>query len=176
MSNSVLKKISIIIYILLLLGLFFVLRHYISKRNGVSYESLEKTHFVIGQFKAWEEIKDSEDRYILLTNPETGRSYPRIRICSELDNIYSNEGWDGITSFYVEKNGTEYDGLGYFRDFALEEIDKLIGKGDFIKIIFEKKNINEKTDSNYLALHIFIKRDGGKAEIEQELGKEVQEP
>lgn len=154
------------------------------------FESLDKIHFIVGKFKDWEEIEDSEDKYILLSKPETKRNYPKIKVVLELSNSYENyDFWEGMTAFSVEKSEEEYDDLGYFRDFTSEEVDKLIKKGDFIKVVFERESIIEKFEENsedlgvkdlkhttddYLALSLSIKRAEGKTAVEKELGREIQ--
>ena len=151
------------------------------------FESLEGTHFIVGEFQSWEEIAGSDNRYILLTNPETKRNYPKIKMVLESPDPYkSYDFWEGMTGFSVEKTEEESDDLGYLRDFTAEEIDKLIKKGDLIKVVFEKQSIIEKLDQgsedlsvgktdDHLALSLIIKREEGKAAVEQELGREIKE-
>lgn len=145
------------------------------------YESLEQTHFIVGHFQGWEEIEDSQDRYILLSNPATKRNYPKIRVVLELNNRYENyEFWVGITAFSVEKSEEKYDDLGYLKDFTAEEIDKLIKKGDNIKVVFEREAMIKKSEEDsegtddFLALSLSIKRTEGKIAVEQELGRQIQ--
>ena len=161
-----------------------------SQATEPDYESLEKTHFIVGNFQAWEEIEGSDDKYILLSNPETKRNYPKIKVVLEPSDPYkSYQFWEGMTAFSVEKTEEEYDDLGYLNDFTAEEIDKLIKKEDLIKVVFEKesnikkfeegaeeleeKDLEGKTD-DFLALSLSIKRPEGKVGVEQELGREIQ--
>jgi len=153
------------------------------------FEDLDETHLIIGEFQGWEEIEGSDDRYILLTNPETKRSYPKIKVVLDFSNAYESYNfWDGITVFIVEKTEEEYDDLGYLTDFTSEEIDKLIKKGDLVKVVFEKEAIIEKLERNaedleiedlesktadYLALSLSIKNAEGKTAVEKELGREI---
>jgi len=153
-------------------------------------ESLEGTHFVVGEFQSWEEIENSQDRYILITNPTTKRNYSKIKVVWESNPYQSYDFWEGMTGFSVEKTEEESDDLGYLRDFTAEEIDKLIKKGDLIKVVFEKESIIEKIEQgsedlkatdlegktdDHLALSLIIKREEGKAAVEQELGREIKE-
>jgi len=118
------------------------------------FEDLSETHLIIGEFQNWEEIKDSEDRYILLINPETERNYPKIKVIWDPSNPYEgDESWEGVTAFSVEKSEGEYGDPGYLQDFTSEEVDKFFKKGDSITVIFE-----EETTNNYLALSLFVKR------------------
>lgn len=152
-------------------------------------ESLDQTHFIVGSFQSWEKIEGSDDRYILLSNPATKRNYPKIKVVWELSYPYeSNQFWEGMTAFVAEKTEEEHDDLGYLKDFTFEEIDKLIKKGDLIKVVFERESNIEKFEENaedlgvkdlkdrgddYLALSLSIKREEGKAAVEQELGREI---
>ncbi|MBA7495524.1 hypothetical protein ES702_06111 [subsurface metagenome] len=65
--------------------------------------------------------------------------------------------------------------MGYFRDFTSEEIDRLIKSGERIKIKFKQtgdKRENLKDENgNFLAEKVLIGREGGKKEVENELGR-----
>jgi len=155
------------------------------------FESLEGTHFIVGEFQVWEEIGDSKNRYIILTNPTTKRNYPKIKVVLESSDPYkSYQFWPGMTAFAVEKTEEEHDELGFLNDFTPEEIDKLIKKGDLVRVVFEKESLIEKFEQgskdlevkdlegktdDYLALSLIIKREEGKAAVEQELGREIKE-
>lgn len=150
----------------------------------------DNIHFIVGEFRDWEEIEDSDNRYILLTNPTTKQNYPKIRVILEPRDPYkSYKIWEGMTAFAVEKTEKEHDDLGYLKDFTSEEINKLVKKGDLIKIVFEKESMIEKPEedaedlgaedlkgktNDFLAFSISIKRTEGKVAVEKELGRKIQ--
>lgn len=139
-------------------------------------ENLDAADFIIGHFQSWEEIPDSEDRYILLINPKTNNAFPKIRVGFEFSSLFSaGPGKENTTVFAVEKNEGEYDVLGSIKDFTVKEIDKLIQPGEIIKVLPEKKagtmesfNLKDE-DGSFLASWLCLRRKGGKAEVEKEL-------
>lgn len=141
-----------------------------------------KVEAMVANFQGWEKIKDSQDRYILLTDPATGGSLPRIRVGFELSFLFGYDGGEDITVFAVQKGEDEanYDVLYALKYFSKEEIDKLVKKGDWLKIYFQKekdKEENRKDTNDYLLAHLLlIKREGGKAEVEQELSRKIERP
>lgn len=144
-------------------------------------ENFDEVEFIEGNFVDWEEIEDSPDRYILLTDPKTNKAFPKIRVGFEFSPLFSVEQTgEDITVFAAEKGEEEYDVLYALKYFTDEEIDKLIKKDDPIKIYLHRKLEKEENDKdekgNLLAHWFLIKREGGKAEVEQELGREIKKP
>lgn len=143
-------------------------------------ENLDELEFVVGNFQGWEKIEDSPDRYILLTNPKSGNLFPKIRVGFEFSPLFGFGGSKDITVFAVEKSEEEYDVLYALKYFTDEEIDKLIKKNDPIKIYLQwklEKEENVKDEKDNLVAHwLLIKREGGKAEAEQELDREIKKP
>lgn len=142
-------------------------------------ENLDEVEFIVGQFQGWEEIKNSPDKYILLTDADTQKAFPKIRVGFEMSPLFGY-GQEDITVFAAEKNDEDYDVLWSFEQYTSGEIDQLIKKGDLIKIVLtqeHEKEINRKDENgNYLAHWLFIKRSEGKTEVEKELGREIQPP
>lgn len=143
-------------------------------------ENLDEVEFIIGNFVRWEEIEGSQDRYILLTDPKTNKAFPKIRVGFEFSSLYGYEGSKDITVFAVEKGEEKYDVLYALKYYSEKEIDQLIKKRDWIKIYFKRKlekEENVKDDKGTLLAHwLIIKREGGKAEVEQEIDRKIQEP
>ena len=142
----------------------------------------DEIEFIVGNFENWEEIEGSPDKYLLLTDPQTGKVFPKIRIGFEFSELFGYDGQKDITVFAVRKTEkeTDYEVLYALKYFTNEEIDKLIRRGDWIKIFFQKekdKEVNAKDENGQLLAHwLMIKRDGGKAEIEQEINREITRP
>jgi len=142
--------------------------------------NLKNKDFIIGKFLEWENIENSQDRYILLTNSENNQPLPKIRVGFEFSNLFGYDGNEDITVFTVKRDSEKYDMLYALKYFTNAEIDKLIKKNDWVEIYFQKK-INEEVNlkdenGNYLAHGLSISRPNGKTEIEQELGRVIQKP
>lgn len=149
-------------------------------------ENLDKVEFIAGNFEGWEEVEGSQDKYILLISPQTEETFPKIRIGFGFSPLFGYKESEDATVFAVTKNGEDYEVLGYFKDFTSDEMDKLVKNGDFVKVILKKEIVEETDDgfadlstknlkdenSNLLAHWFFIKREEGKIEVEQELGRE----
>jgi len=165
------------------------------------FEDLNETHLIIGEFQSWEEIKGSEDRYVILTATDSGKLLPEIRVGFGWSLLFGDGESEDSTVFAVEKSEEKYDVLGYLKDFTADEIDELIKKGDFIKVVFKKEEKREQVEventepaegsyeglginrknlkdenNNFLAHWFFIKREKGKQEVEQKLGRKIEKP
>lgn len=134
---------------------------------------------VKGNFEKWEEVENSPDKYILLTDSQTNQVLSKIRVGFEFGPLYGNEGSEDITVFAVEKGENEYDILSALKYFASEEINKLIKKGDPVKIFLKRTMAEEESvkddQGNFVAHWFIIKRTNGIKDIEQELGREIKE-
>lgn len=141
-------------------------------------EKFEDPMFAAGPFREWRDIQNSKDRYLFLGSSifspaQEYASYPKIRVSFETSQFFNDQTG---TSFAVIKNGEE-ESLGYFRDFTLEEINRVIKPGDYIKVIFkkteDKKNNLVDENGNFLADTVFIPREEGKTGVERELGRKI---
>jgi len=142
-------------------------------------DRFELVESITGIFEKWEKVPNSSDKYAFLTDPQTGESFPKVRVGFEFSPLYGDgSGRKDATVFAVEKSEEDYEVLGYLKDFTSEEIDKLIKPGDEIKINLKKwtdKVGNVKDEGGNLLAHwLFIKREFGKQAVEEEVGRKIQ--
>lgn len=128
-------------------------------------EACVATESIIGYFKEWEQIQDSKDKYILLTDRQTGQLLPKVRVVSgekspygEMSSFFSAE----VKAKTVEL--VEEVVLNLITErITPEEFEGLVQSGDTVKL-FLKKPTNEEdkvTDQNghFLAEKIWFVRE-----------------
>lgn len=110
---------------------------------------------VAGAFKGWQELKGSRDRYLFLG--ETVFSSNRQELIDSKIKVISES--NNSTLLVVEKNDRE-ETIGYLEDLTLEQVEKLIKPGDFIKVFFKKESDGlenfKDEEGNFLAEKILL--------------------
>lgn len=110
-----------------------------------------------GIFEKWEEIPNSEDYYIILINPLSKEKLTaRITIDKKTLMEYDfKNGADNRTRLEIEnlsynvnkKTDSIFNRIGYFYNLKKEKIDRIIKKGDVVKIgiLYFRENSNNET-------------------------------
>ena len=136
---------------------------------------------IVGAFEELKDIKNSSDKYMLITNPDTKEKFPLIRIIIDISSPSSPQ--DNIpTQLLVED--LNYNGetaslsaqsLGSISQLSIKEIGEIFHKGDSIavglKINPQGNTIDE--NNNLQSLVLYVRRFGGKTEIEKEISRKL---
>src|SRR3989344_6833222 len=95
--------------------------------------------YMAGTFIGFEDIGNSPDLYMNLINPQTGIALPKIRLILTKDSLIK-------TFFLVEdlsKDATEGN-LGNLADWPVNNLEKIIQKGDAAVVTLTSKDKNGK--------------------------------
>lgn len=137
--------------------------------------------YVVGKFIGWEDIPGKADKYIIVLDPISNTA-EKYRICFEESGLFENE----TTVLMVEKNEfrffnkTKYliesTNEPYFINLTFGIIDQVFKDGDLVILmpVLDLPITAKKDDSgNYLVSKVVIRRVGGKAELNKEIQKVV---
>lgn len=163
-----------------------------SGNNGIGEQqtknpdgSLYITH-ITGMFQEIKDISNSPDKYLILANPQTRKPYELLRIILDPQEAspQSTKPTVPFTQLFVEdldiladtagKNG---EFLSEFRKFSFDQISTILRNGDAVgTILWPTYTINKKAltiaedeSGNNIVWKLYIRRFGGKAQIEKEL-------
>lgn len=138
--------------------------------NGVgdhTNAAIGKVDYTVGIFDSFQDIKDSKDKYLVLTDPISNKRIQSVKVF--LSDKYKTRVKVEDLSAGPKKlgpDGTEYyEYLGFLEDYINN--DKFINKGDAVGVVLDQSLKTGERDAAYL----FIRRFGGKKQVEKELGK-----
>lgn len=157
--------------------------------SGIYYTNpeLRDPTYMVGEFVRWEDIPGSKDKYIVLRYQKTKREFPRVRIefeedapprptllaVEDLSVGSSNPGDDLFLLGLVKDWIAEYPNLTQKGDAVVLDLKRILtgevtarGEAEFI--------IEHDVNGEFIAERILIRRFGGKAQLEKELGIEIE--
>lgn len=144
--------------------------------DGVNYR------YIVGSFVRWEEIPDSEDKYMFINCPLRNEFFAPARIGFEESELFKEEA--SLTSLVVEsldwgELSQETDltaELGKVKDWSWESLEKLIQPNDTVVVLLKKKDekaVLRDENEGVVASQLFIRRFGGVEQLEKELGRKI---
>ena len=147
------------------------------------YKGAQDIWRLIGVFKGWEEIANSKDRYIKLYDPLEDRDLPLARVAFEESGLFKGRFYATSLAVANLDYGPENpaispaDKLGSVMDWEIKDLDRIFKPGDVILVTLvfgtEGEGILRDNEGKPLVGWLVIRRFGGKAQVEKELGEEV---
>jgi hypothetical protein len=155
----------------------------------------------VGFFQGWEEIENSEDRYMIVSGPKNqGRLKLRVSLVS-WEEWFENEDLEyGPTKLAVDNLNILNDvdtvaystegfhvSLGYVADFGLDQLEKILKKGDVVAFsgrfqfsngdipLMENGQPVILTDESGVPIlsNLILRRFGGIEQLGEELGVKI---
>ncbi|GEM_PF-2809070 len=159
--------------------------HQIKNTDGSLY--VDRITGIIQEIK---DIPKSPDKYMVLINPQTKQSYQPFRIILDPEeaSTLSAKLTLPFTQLFIENldvlanvSAQNEKLLAEFRKFSTDEVQRILNKDDAISAVLwptygvnNKSLVNAKDESGYNSVwKLYIRRFGGKEQIEKELGKSL---
>ncbi len=159
----------------------------IANNGGIGikkYKNINGKEFIaqiVGSFENLKDIANSLDKYLILKNPITNKQFSPVRI---LLNTPPSSSSEELSSTYFIIEDLNYNGkiaslsaqnLGTIGRFSKKEIEQIFHKGDAVAVGLATNALGNVMDQNQQleSLVIFIRRFGGKEEVEKEIGRKI---
>ena len=129
---------------------------------------------MVGLFKSWEDIPETQDRYIVLINPRDNQVLGKYRVVFEATKTTELQivDLDDIIKNNTYKGASEH--LYYIDEVSDDTLDKLIRQGDAIQLAsyyidgISTNIVKDDQDIPYAAT-IYLRRYGGREELAKEM-------
>lgn len=150
--------------------------------NSTSYTDPKKLDYyrAMGIFKGWENIPNSKDKYIVLTNPNSKEEIGvRIMIDKNSDGMTTGLFVDDLSNGPKKQSVNALEKFDSFSNISSSVLNTLFKTGDVVTVYTLPLSIEEKPTSNFqakrdanlkpIALSVVIRRFGGKEEVKNEI-------
>ena len=139
--------------------------------SGKIYGQSGDLYIVIGQVDSFEPINNSQDEYIVLTDPDTKETLIKGRINYTSQSNPTELRVENLSN--SNKQGISVEKLDRVNLLGQNIVHRIIKKGDVVAVLLASgdnswENIFDENQNPYLT-RIIVRRFGGKSSINQEL-------
>lgn len=143
-----------------------------------SGENPQDQYYLVGPFMGWQEVEDSVDKYIVIRDPSTEMPlffFSRVVLGPKQSSptLFGVEDLDET----LKQGRPVIQALGNLSEWDWTEMGRIIISQDAMVVVprFNDKGVPELDEDNHvLVAELIIRRFGGKAQLEKELGRQIQ--